>query len=90
MTAIDLFRPYHLHFMLTVHVHSTQLLMLNIILIISTHAYTYLTWHLAFTYIIVREFWLPWTCMFRFWSLDWRGALHWRPSLSLGAGCLAL
>jgi len=46
------------------------------------------TW-LSPTYSL-GSFWLPWTCMFRFWSLDWRGALHWRSSLSLGAGWLVL
>ena len=48
------------------------------------------TRHLAFTCHLLGSFWLPWTCMFRFWSLDWSGALHRRSSLSLGAGKLVL
>jgi len=29
--------------------------------------------HLAFTTLLIGEFWLPWTYMFRFWSSDCGG-----------------
>ena len=94
MAAIDSFRLYHFHFMPPFHayctVHSTRLLISNTVLIISTHIYLSLhdTWHSP--EYLLGSFWLPWTCMFRFWSLDWSGALHRRSSLSLGAGRLVL
>jgi len=36
-------------------------------------------------YHLMTAFWLPWTCMSRSLSLDWSGALRWRPSLPRGA-----
>ena len=76
--------------MLNIHVYSIQLLMLNTVLIILTHIYLSLhdTWYSPV--YLLWSFWLPWTCMFRFWSLDWSRALHRRSSLFLGAGWLVL
>jgi len=58
-------------------------------LIISTHIYLSLhdIWHSP--EYLLWSFWLPWTCMFRFWRFDWSGALNRRSSLSLGAGRLS-
>jgi len=55
---------------------------------IDTHVLIY-TCHLASSYHSLGSFWLPYTCMSRFWSLDWSIALRQRSSFSCGAGWLA-
>ena len=89
---IGLFRSYHFHFISSSHAYYIctldTVLMLITVLVISTRIYLSLhdTWHSP--EYLLGSFWLPWTYMFRFWCLDWSGALHRRSSLSFGAGRL--
>jgi len=63
-------------------------------LILFDHINTYIylslhdNWHSP--EYLLGSFWLPWTCMFRFWSVDWSGALYRRSSLFLGASWFVL
>jgi len=96
MAEIDLFRPYYFHFRPPFRVSCTCSLSQHsfwcLILFDHINPCIYLSLHDArlLPAYLFGSFWLPWTCMFRFWSVDWSGALHRGSSLLLGASWFAL
>jgi len=66
--------------------HNFWCLLSNLDLSIHMYLFLHATWHSPGHSL--GSFWLIWTCMFRFWSLELSGALHQRSSLPLGTGWL--